>query len=201
MAGLIRVRSPGGPRRRAGLSFGPEWQQLDGSEVNEAQFLAILEDAQLQLQKADDGENPEWTNFPDGWREAAIEALREHVAYDIEHGEPHRMMVPAEEFQSAQGAEGRSDEGAPDFVAPEAKDEEAKASAISSADPEGTASAAAAEAEESREGADDAAAGQGDASDEENQLEESSRPPVAAENTDAEDKPEGAPRRGPKNRA
>lgn len=190
MAGLIRVRALADRRRRAGLAFGPEWTELDGSQINEAQFLTILQDELLDLQLRRDAD-AEWESYPH--RAQAIEVLSDHVAYDLEHGRAHDMLVaPAEEqtpFQSLEGAEDRTDDGAPASVASEAKAGAAEDQAPA-ADPVEGASPAAGEAQEAREGTDDAAAGQDGASDGEQQPAESSQPPVAVPDTSAQAEPE-----------
>lgn len=183
MAGLIRVRSIGDRRRRAGLAFSREWSSPDGTLINEAQFLAILEDDQLIIEFAADAEAPEWKSYPG--REEAIAVLRDHITYDIAHGRPHDKMIGREadstEFQSAEGGEGRTAEDASSAGALEPKDGTGTDDfAAPSADPQGGEDAAAVSSQESREGTDDDAAAQDAASAGEKEPEESLQPPVAA---------------------
>ncbi len=199
MAGVIRIRSVGKSRRRAGLAFSREWSPLDGAQVNEAQLLAILEDKELELEFAaseQPGVDPEFVPYPH--REEAIAVLREHIAYDIAHGRPHDMLAGREssgtdadqlggishddftKFQSALGAEDRMETGAPGSGASEAKDGTGTDdNAAPSADPQGGEPASAAGAQESREGTEDGATAQEAPPSEEKQPQDSLQPAVA----------------------
>lgn len=180
MAGLIRVCAPSGRRRRAGLSFRHGWAPLNGSQVDEAQFLAILEDPELDIEFAADAEAPEWHPYPE--RTQAIAVLRDHIAYDRDHGRPHDRLTglaPVDtEFRSADGGDGRAEDGAPSSGAPEPKGEVAKSA--SPVDPDGGETAATAVSRKAREGTSGETTAQDAAPGGEPQPEESPRPPVVA---------------------
>jgi len=191
MAGLIRVRSIGAARRRAGFAFSPDWTPIAGGQIDEAQFLAILKDQDLVVERSSGEED--WHPFQAV--DVVIEALQDHVDYDLAHARPHDLAgsVDNQKFHDAQGAEGRTETGAPVSGAPDAKDGAGDVTAPS-ADPLGGAEPAAGDAQESREGTDEGTARDDAPAAGENQPEESLTPPVAAQH---HDKPTGdKPKKG-----
>jgi hypothetical protein len=89
----IRVATePGSPPFAiAGITFGPRFRFIAAGEIDEAEALAIMKEPTLVVEVAINGDPFEgWMPFPD--RNAAIDALQEHVDYDIEHGRPHELL-------------------------------------------------------------------------------------------------------------
>lgn len=83
---------PGAPAFSiAGITFGPQFRFIRVGEIDEAEALAILKEPTLIVEVAINGDPFEgWMALPE--RAAAIDALQEHVDYDIEHGRAHDLL-------------------------------------------------------------------------------------------------------------
>lgn len=75
----------------AGLTIGSTFLVIGDGEIDEAQLLALLRNQDLFVQAALAEPAPGWVRFP--YLEAAIEALQEHVDYDLANGRPHDRIT------------------------------------------------------------------------------------------------------------
>lgn len=175
MLGLLRIASARAPFRRAGLGWSAKGKagaiEVDVRDLDGERLLRLLQDPVLTISIGqEDGSFTPCPVMP--------------ADFDADHAQMLIDALPSrgeQEFHEAQGAEGRSDAAAANFVAPEAKDDEVKDA--SSADPLGTAPAAAAGVEESRESTDAGPVAAATPADGEKQPEQSSQAPVAAPNS------------------